>query len=253
MNLKLERTAPQAVEADALIILEFEDSSSLPPGYEPMREGGELTGKPAEFALIHHAPGYKAHRLLMAGAGPRQKFGTAEVRKIAGSATRFLKARSIRAAAFLLSEDFSTPDHVAAVVEGALLGDFECDVHKSDRKDSRFLDSLTVVVGSDDPALETGLERGRVLGESQNFARELANEPPNVLTPLTLAARAQEMARETGLDCEILDQPRMQQLGMGALLGVAQGSAEPPCLIILRYSPEGKGASKAHLGLVGKG
>src|SRR6185369_16426462 len=97
------------------------------------------------------------------------------------------------------------------------------------------------------------VDRGVILAESQNFTRELVNEPANLLTPLVMAERARAMAAESGLECEILDQDRMKQLGMGSLLGVAQGSSEPPCLIIVRYKPAGTPKSSDHLGLVGKG
>jgi leucyl aminopeptidase len=96
------------------------------------------------------------------------------------------------------------------------------------------------------------MERGRILAEAQNFARDLANEPANRMTPALMAERARAMAAEFGLDCEILDQDRMRQLGMGALLGVAQGSAEPPALIVVRYQPAAAKSSD-HLALVGKG
>jgi leucyl aminopeptidase len=91
-----------------------------------------------------------------------------------------------------------------------------------------------------------------VIAESQNAARDLVNEPANRLTPTVLAERARAMAAEQGLECEVLDRDRMQQLGMGSLLGVAMGSAEPPALIVLRYRPVAA-AGTAHLGLVGKG
>jgi leucyl aminopeptidase len=94
---------------------------------------------------------------------------------------------------------------------------------------------------------------GKILADSQNFTRELVNEPANLLTPMVLADRARAMAAEAGLECEILDQDRMRQLGMGSLLGVAQGSAEPPALIIVRYYPAAAPTSQDHLGLVGKG
>src|SRR5205807_1002396 len=100
--------------------------------------------------------------------------------------------------------------------------------------------------------IEEGVTRGRVLGEAQNFSRELANEPANLLTPARMADAARRMASEYHLECDVLDQEQMRALGMGALLGVAQGSAEPPFLIVIRYKPEKMG-SKSHLGLVGKG
>ena len=83
----------------------------------------------------------------------------------------------------------------------------------------------------------SGLDRGRAIAEAQNFTRALANEPSNVLSPLKLAEAARQMAAEYSLDCEVLEQDRMRQLGMGALLGVAQGSAEPPLSSLSGTSP----------------
>jgi leucyl aminopeptidase len=111
---------------------------------------------------------------------------------------------------------------------------------------------FTVAVPGGAKELDGAAERGRIIAESQNLARELGNEPPNRMTPTRLAERARQMAAEQGLECEVLDQDRMKQLGMGALLGVAMGSAEPPALIVLRYRPP-SAKSGAHLGLVGKG
>jgi leucyl aminopeptidase len=115
------------------------------------------------------------------------------------------------------------------------------------------MERFTVAVANGGPHLEAAAERGRIIAEAQNFAREMANEPPNRLTPLALAEYARGMAEEFGLEYEALDRDRMAQLGMGSLLGVAIGSAEPPVLIVLRYRPATGLADSAHLGLVGKG
>jgi leucyl aminopeptidase len=134
-------------------------------------------------------------------------------------------------------------------VEGAVLADLENDRYKTDpKKNEKHVDSFSVLSGS-----QAAVDRGRILAEAQNFSRDIANEPANVLTPTLLAERARQMSTEFGLECEILDQDRMRQLGMGALLGVAQGSAEPPALIVIRYKPAKAPTSTDHLGLIGKG
>ena len=118
------------------------------------------------------------------------------------------------------------------------------------------VESFTVAVEGGVPGLAAAADRGRILAEAQNFTRELVNEPANLLTPLRMAEAARKMAAKYGLECEILDREQMEKLGMRALLGVAQGSAEPPALIVVRYQPaSGEAASPmgAHLGLVGKG
>ena len=107
-------------------------------------------------------------------------------------------------------------------------------------------------ISADEAIHAEAIRRGSALAEATNFARDLVNEPPNVLTPTELANRASTMAQQYGLECEILDRPQMQELGMGGLLGVAQGSAEPPKFIILRYRGATNSADKG-MALVGKG
>jgi leucyl aminopeptidase len=250
MEIRLERTAAATCPAAALIAIEFEEQARR-AGLEELYEAGEITGKPLEMTLVHRPAGYQAARLLLAGAGKPDRFTPADLRKLTGAAVRALKAKSVRNAAIAIPAQLCTKEFVAAAVEGAVLADFECDQLKSDRSATKFLESFTVLVESD--GLEAAAAEGRILAEAQNFARALANEPPNVLTPTVLAERACAMAAEAGLACEILDEKRMRELGMHALLAVAMGSAEPPAMILLRYTPEQPKQGAAHLGLVGKG
>jgi leucyl aminopeptidase len=101
-------------------------------------------------------------------------------------------------------------------------------------------------------ALEAALAEGVILGESQNFTRSLVNEPGNKLTPTILSRRAVQMSEEVGLQCQTFSTDKIQDLKMGAFWSVAQGSAEPPALIVLRYQPQGVTEGPV-LGLVGKG
>ncbi|HEX4426164.1 MAG TPA: leucyl aminopeptidase, partial [Terriglobales bacterium] len=113
------------------------------------------------------------------------------------------------------------------------------------------IDSLTVVASGDQKLLQKALDEAHIIGESQNFARDLANEPSNHMTPTIMAERAKKMAQEVGLKFEVFDGDKIQELKMGAFWGVAQGSDEPPALMILRYEPAGA-PEKPVLGLVGK-
>ncbi len=101
-------------------------------------------------------------------------------------------------------------------------------------------------------ALEQAVERGRILGDSCNLARALSNEPSNVLTPRVFADRAAQIARDAGLQVEVLDEKAIERLGMGLLLGVARGSVEPPRVIVMKHEPPQAPRSPV-LGLVGKG
>jgi leucyl aminopeptidase len=108
------------------------------------------------------------------------------------------------------------------------------------------------VARGDQTRLQRALDEGRIIGESQNFTRDLVNEPGNHMTPTILAERARKMAEEVGLKCEVFGADKIKELKMGAFWSVAQGSDEPPALIILRYEPAGA-PEKPVLGLVGKG
>ena len=255
MTTKLDLQPIETVECDALIVVAFEGQKSERFGEvaAELYESKEFSGKPFEFALLHRPAGLKARRLLLAGAGKADKFNSAALRKTAGAAVRHLKSKSARDIAILLDPTFASSEHVTAAVEGAILGDFEPDALKTERNGVKVIDRFTIVAPGGDPGLEAALRRGQIIAESQNLTRELVNEPANRMTPSTLAARAKAMAAEQGLECEVLDQDRMKQLGMGSLLGVAMGSAEPPAMIVLRYRPAGEATQTAHLGLVGKG
>jgi leucyl aminopeptidase len=128
-----------------------------------------------------------------------------------------------------------------ALAEGLLLGAYRFDRHRSEKEEK----ALTLrILGADEV-----LERARKVAEGVYLARDLVNEPPNLLTPEALAERALEL-RALGVEVEVLDEEAIASLGMGAFLAVAQGSANPPRFIRLRYAPPG---ARARLDLVGKG
>jgi leucyl aminopeptidase len=212
---------------------------------------GDISGKTFELAWLHKPTGLKAKRLLLIGGGKAKKFTSSDLRKLAGAAVRALKPRTVRGLAFILPGEIPAEEAVKAVVEGAIVGNFDPDTYKSDRKDQT-VESLTVVATGDQAKLQLALDEARILAESQNFTRDLVNEPSNHMTPTILAERAQQMAKETGLKCEVYGPDKIKELKMGAFWGVAQGSDEPPALIVMRYEPEGA-PEKPVLGLVGKG
>ncbi len=251
MDVILSTLPFDRIEADALVVPVFEDDCKLPASLdsaaswlESLKASGEFNGKGGESAVLHQPPGLQASRLVVAGAGKQAKF---DPRTLAGSLVRSLKAKGVKTLVFALAAPVEA--HVEAAVEGAILGNWDAEKHKS-KSEVKFLDTFSVAASGD---FAGALNRGRILGESQNFTRDLVNEPANLLAPLHLADRAKKMAAEAGLECDVLDQDRMKQLGMGSLLGVAQGSAEPPALIVIRYTPAKAPATSDHLGLVGKG
>jgi leucyl aminopeptidase len=214
---------------------------------------GELTCKPFESNLLHKPAGLKAKRLLLISGGAAKKFTSYELRRIAGAAVRTLKSRGIRSFAFIAPPGIPAEEAVRAIVEGALVGNFDPDYYRSDRKNQK-IDALTIIAGdkSNHAALEKAAQEALIIGESQNFTRDLVNEPSNRMTPTILADRAKKMSEEVGLKCQVYGADKIKELKMGAFWSVAQGSDEPPALIVMTYEPAGAPA-KPVVGLVGKG
>jgi leucyl aminopeptidase len=270
METKLLFDAPAQIETEclAVCVLDHGDKENPDPrpgtGDDAVRNAmaelissGEVTGKIFETVMLHRPAGLKAKRLLAIGGGKAKNFSSYELRKMAGTAVRFLKPKSIRTFAFLCPELSSgADDAVRAAVEGALVGNFDPDTYKSDRKDQRIDEFAAVVPGAAQPAALRGvMQVGRIIGESQNFTRELVNEPGNRMTPTVLAQRARQMVADLNtpeLSIETFGADKIKELKMGAFWSVAQGSDEPPALIVLRYQPPGT-PEKPVIGLVGKG
>jgi leucyl aminopeptidase len=267
MEITLATGAAAQLEAGALVSYAFEQEKPVEGALAELdkaaggalgrlAESRELTGKSLEMTLLHYPAGIKAERLLVVGAGKKEKFSAAELRKIAAAAARYLKSRSVRRLAFLAREDERTAIGAEAIAEGLLLGEFEGDKYKSEKKDPAPGIDTAALAGWDGVARsagEQGLARGVALAGAQNFARDLGNEPGNLLTPKVLGERAEQMARNEDLDIDVFDEKKIAELKMGALLAVAQGSVEPPRLIVITYTPKKAPAANAPvLGLIGK-
>jgi len=265
MKITREPKPFAAIETEALVTYIFDDSDG-PQGraaeldkltgglLSRLNKSGELTGKSLETTLVHAPSGLKAARLLLVGAGKRDQFNTAALRKVAGVALRYLKTRSVHSFVFAVREGDATEEGAQAIAEGAITADFETDKYKTDKKKDKFIESVAIAGYGDaeKAAGEKGIARGRIIGEAQNFARDLVNEPSNKLTPRILAEKADAMAKEAGLAVEILDEKKIADLKMGALLSVAQGSVEPPRMIVITYTPANAKPGAPVIGLVGK-
>jgi leucyl aminopeptidase len=214
---------------------------------------GELQGRPFELLLTPLSAPWRARRLGLIGAGKIDEFTTDRLRRLATAAGLAARQRRALRVAFLHRGPTSPIESAQAIAEGLMLAVFSSDSYKTSDRNGQSPDQITVAAtDAKESELAAAVERGRILGESCNIARDLCNEPSNVLTPRVLADRASEIARSAGLGVEILDEKEIERLRMGLLLGVAKGSHEPPRMLVLRHSPAG--APKAPvLGLVGKG
>src|SRR5579862_855670 len=146
MEVSLQRTPIEKVETEALIVIVFQDRREDRLGLGELYDSGEIAGKALEMTLLHHVPGVRAKRVLAVGAGKPDKFGTAELRRAVGAAVRHLKSKSIAGAALFLDAPHAESEYAAAAVEGAILGGFEPDQYKTDKKEAKTFGKFAVVV-----------------------------------------------------------------------------------------------------------
>ena len=221
---------------------------------------GAVTGKRASITTIHTLGTLPAKRVVVAGLGKREKFDVDTVRAVSGAVARTLRRSGVRSAATVAHGagigGLDAHDSAQAMAEGTLLGLYEFKRYKKgDASDpERSLDEIVIVERDEHraQALEEGVAKGRLLAECAALARDLVNEPANVVNPARMAEIAQSVAEETGLSYAALGREEMLSYGMGALLGVAQGSANEPRLILLEH--RGDPANPANnVAIVGKG
>lgn len=264
MKIELRREPAATLALPAVTAYCFEDdplasgSAALLPEetrklLAELKETGELKGKAFERTLIHRPAGLAAQKLLVVGAGKKEKFKPFHVGQLAGAVVRHLRARGIREMAWLVGDD-ADAEQVQAVVEGSVLADYDSDPYRTERNGDFGVDSFVIASENLNPSdeLNAAVERGRAIGEGANFTRTLVNEPANRMTPSILAQQAREMATRSGLEFQELAEEEIRNLKMGAFLAVAQGSEQPPRLLVLRYSPPDAPEAPV-IGLIGKG
>jgi leucyl aminopeptidase len=249
------RSKPADLDADVVVIPVFQDGPSDREVWDAACGGdilasyqrGEFSAKLCE-QLSAHPTGWRARRLLLVGVGPRAAFSPERARRAGTCAALTARLQRRARVAIVVPEGWSDGS-VEALVEGVVLGNFDNGHYKSRHEGRFFIAHVDIAADRD---VGTVVARARRLAEAANEARVLINEPGNQLNPQELVTRAQAMLNVPGVTTEILDERRLQELGMGLLLGVGQGSASPPRLLVARYEPPEAPASPV-LALVGKG
>ena len=252
--------------ADILFIPIFEDhdAASLKRllGGEEARElsrvraSGEFKCKNFESLVLSiKKPKGKVKRIALLGAGKRKSMSVDLWRRLMSTAVIISRKACYAKVAFLC--DGAGDRVVQALVEGAYLGNFNSGSYKTKETGFGWVESIELVVipgarSHNLKALKAGIKRGCVFGEYTNVARGLVNEPSNTLTPRTLATRAEKYGIGAGLAVDILGEDEIRDLDMGLVLGVAQGSSEPPRVVVMTHNPPGIRGGPV-LGLVGKG
>src|SRR5690348_9444075 len=193
---------------------ELKDLDKLTGGLvSDLIKAGEFKGEGGDTALVRFAPkgSVKASRLLLVGVGEKADYKVSDVAAVAGTAARFLSKRNLKSFALLPRFEGNATEIAQNAMQGFVTSQFELDKYKTKDKNGKAVDNFVLCIdGAKASDLKDGLARGQAIGESINLTRDLANEPPNILTPTEMAKRAQDMAKKVGLKCEILDEAKME-------------------------------------------
>ncbi len=261
--LAIEVKQPGQIEPGTLAIPLSEDHlTSLSNGAKAVDErlkgrlqrladGGELKGELGKTVVLHTDGELEAHRVVLAGVGKIADVDADAVRTAAAAVARRI-ADVGGTVSFLLDESLPLPfeEQARAIVEGIVLGSYSPARWKTDEKPKKKIEKIVLSAGSEDGLAQSAIRAARV-GKWVNWARDLANSPPNELTPEGLAARAGELAG-ANLQVSALDPGEIDELGMGALSAVGRASSNGPRLIVLRYEPPQAARAGLVVGLVGK-
>jgi len=272
MEFSIKSGKPEKLRSDCLIVGVFESRklSAAAASIDTAAQGfitevlkhGDMDGKLGASLLLHSVPGILSVRVLLVGLGKEREFKETDYRKAVSASIKALAKTGVTTVASFLAEiavkkqDVSWK--VAQLVEVASDSVYRFDqmkgkAAKEDNAKPKGITHLVISVleRSEIKLAEAGLKQGLAISSGVHFAKDLGNLPPNVCTPTYLADQAKALAKTHGLQVQVLDRAEMEKLGMGSFLGVAQGSVQPPKLIVLQHK-KGKKTQKPVV-LVGKG
>jgi leucyl aminopeptidase len=254
------------IETGAIIVNFFEDAkqpegdaaavdAALNGAISHLVKQGDIKGKLNEITLLHSPGKLPSGRVVITGLGKKAELTLDKVRGAVGETCRYLRQKGVDRIASSLQgagvNGIKTEDAVQAITEGAILGLYAFRRHITKKENNYTEVKEFAVVGREENAITKAITRGKIIADAVNRARDLVNEPSNFKTPADMAEAARKIAADYGLKVEVLEKTQMASLGMGALLGVAQGSQQPPRFIILSY--KGKKSDEVDVALVGKG
>jgi len=254
----------EKIKTAGAVIFLFEDGNPGPVAHQidktlggtiaRLLKSGDFKPKPGSVHILYPEGRIAAERLILAGLGKRGDLSLNSLRQAAGKAASALRAAGASDVVVAADDiDLDAEEKTEALIEGALLGLYRFLRYKTKESNNNNKEIKSVAVVTERrpsiKAMERGAKSGSLIAESSMLARDMVSTPAADMTPMVVASRARDIARAFGLKLQVLERSRMQQLGMGALLGVAAGSAQPPKFIIIEYR---KGGKKPFIALVGK-
>ncbi len=268
MIIKTSSESLTKIKADAIILYHFEGSkkpeddasivdNAMDGAVTELIKSGEITGKYNERTILHSLGRLPAGRIVILGLGKKKELTTDKLRGAIAATCRSLRDRAVKDIVCSTGKrgitGIGTENTAQAIAEGAMLGLYTFRRYMTDAKKlPGSIDHLTITGDAVEASeREKGTATGSINAEASNWARDLVNEPGNHMTPTRMAEAAMELSSSCNLDIQVLEKEQMASLGMGALLGVAQGSVQPPKFIIMKY--KGRDSDKIDVALVGKG
>lgn len=268
MNIKVLLKDIGEIEADCILVGLFEGTKKPSDAagvidkimggvITDLIEKGEIIGELNEINFIHTLGKLTARIIAVVGLGKRGEFTAEKLRNVIGSACRAVEKMNCQSLATMLSVKDSgglqLEEAAEAIVEGAILGTYRFQKYLTKTSDKKQIRQLTIAHQGKNNIrrLEQACSRGKILAEATNIARDMVNEPANYMKPSDMANMAREIARKYLFDLKVMERKDMEKEGMGAILGVAQGSIQPPKFIVMSYA--GNKQSKQTLGFIGKG
>lgn len=219
-------------------------------------EDQEFEGSLGDCLVLDTCASIPPKRVVVVGLGKSDRFGPEQVMRAAGSAARKCQELRAKSVASILHgagiAGLPAADCAKAVTLGTVLGTYEFTRLKTEKVKPNPIQSFDIVEMSAEKicGIEAGIEHGKLLGDAVVFARDLVNEPSNVVTPAYLASVAEDIAREAGMECRVRDRSGIEEAGMGLLSAVSRGASQEPRFVELRYTPP---RPRKTIGIAGKG
>ncbi len=254
------------IETGAIIVNCFEEDkhlegdaaavdAALNGAISQLVKQGDIKGKLNEITLLHPPGKLLTGRVAVTGLGKKAELTLDKVRGATGETCRYLRQKGVDRIASGLQgvgiNGIKTEDAVQAIAEGAILGLYAFRKHITKKENSHTEVKEFAIAGREEAVISGAIARAKIIADAVNWARDMVNEPSNFMTPVDMAEAARKIAGDYGMKIEVLEKPQIAELDMGALLGVAQGSQQPPRFIILSY--KGKESDEVDMALVGKG
>ncbi|MQF69128.1 leucyl aminopeptidase [SAR202 cluster bacterium AD-804-J14_MRT_500m] len=269
MDIRVIKDNPINVKSPVLIVSIFEKEDllvgiskeidqALEGAFHRLIDDGEIKGAKGELTLIHTFDRIGPSRILVVGLGKEEQFDINTIRETMGQACRFLRSKRITSISTVAHgigiPGIESKSSGQAIAEGTLLGLYKFSQYQDEHDSATDIGDLTIIENksSDVESIRNGVRIGTIIAEGTCLTRDMSNEPANIMTPARMSEIARQVADSDGLGIEVLEQKDMESLGMGALLGVAKGSHQPPKLIVLKYTGNPDNPSD-NLGFIGKG